>query len=333
MYEMLGACLFLAAWLVLYAGATLISVLCWRSLAPRASQWSHASRAQTLLLLRVAPFLVSILCVLSLLVPAYLIHEPRDTSEAVTVYLGLLAGISICGIGWAAWKGVRRGLATSRLVREWMKHARPLQLADVPIPAYRLPHPFPILAIVGAIHPRLFVADRVFEALSDEEIAAAVTHEAGHFASRDTFKHGLLQVCRDLLAFIPFGRALDRAWVEAAEAAADEYAARRGTAVALNLASALVKVARHIPPGVRPASLAGAFFMAEHRSRITTRVMQLTCRTGLPDRTRAAGVHALNRFTYAGLSLMFLGSLLAVFNSGLIAKVYAALETIVTVLQ
>ena len=53
------------------------------------------------------------------------------------------------------------------------------------------------------------------------------------------------------LLIIPCGRSLDRAWSEASESAADEHAAQTEFAVALNLASALVRIARMIPAGQR----------------------------------------------------------------------------------
>ena len=86
-----------------------------------------------------------------------------------------------------------------------------------------------------------------------------------------------MRACRDVLVMIPSGRLLDRAWLEASEAAADEYAAGRGRRVALDLASALVKIARLIPAGMKPAMPAGAFLVSaqEEVSGIKARVRRL----------------------------------------------------------
>jgi len=69
---------------------------------------------------------------------------------------------------------------------------------------------------------------------------------------------------------------LDKAWSEASEEAADENAARRGNSVALDLASALVKIARNIPQGARPTMPAGVFLLGDEETKgIKSRVRRL----------------------------------------------------------
>jgi hypothetical protein len=137
-------------------------------------------------------------------------------------------------------------------------------------------HKFPIIAIVGVLRPKLFIARRVLESLTPDEVVAALAHESGHLATRDNFKRGLLRACRDALLIIPSGRSLDVAWAEASECAADEYAAREGRETALNLASALVKIARMIPGGARPTMPAGAFLLGDKdESGVKGRVRRL----------------------------------------------------------
>ena len=60
----------------------------------------------------------------------------------------------------------------------------------------------------------------------------------------DNFKRSVMRVSRAALLLIPCGRSLDRAWSEASESAADEHAAQQSSFVALNLASALVRIAQ-----------------------------------------------------------------------------------------
>jgi hypothetical protein len=65
-----------------------------------------------------------------------------------------------------------------------------------------------------------------------------------------------MRACPDLLVLSPAGEALTRAWLTATEEAADEAAARRAPRAALDLAAALVKVARLVPrdcPALVPA--------------------------------------------------------------------------------
>src|SRR6185295_18024879 len=115
--------------------------------------------------------------------------------------------------------------ATSRLTADWLRKAVPIKIEGVAITTYRIDHAFPVIAIVGVLRPRLFVASQVLSLLTPDELAAAVAHENGHLAARDNLKRGLMRACRAALLIIPTGRFLDRAWSEAAEEAADENAA------------------------------------------------------------------------------------------------------------
>jgi Zn-dependent protease with chaperone function len=253
MYELLGICLILAALLALNTLAAGLASLLWRLLAPIVRDWPAAARAQLIFLLRVLPGLLALGCVLLVLLPAYIAYEPRHATEAVSLKLAVLALLSAAGLLLALWRGAATHWATRRLLGNWRAAAQPLQLGQNTLPTYRLQHPFPIIAVVGVRRPRLFIAEQLLSELTTEELAAAVAHETGHLAARDNGKRLLLRACRDLLTLIPCGRALDRAWAEAAEEAADEFAARRQPTAALALAQALVKIARLAPPGVAPA--------------------------------------------------------------------------------
>lgn len=252
---------------------------------------SAASCAGIIFLLRTFPIVVGIICVSFLLVPAYIEHEPRDGHEPVSVKLAIIACASGLGLALALWRGLAAWRATSRLNSDWLRHAEPIDLPQVNIPSYRIQHQFPVIAIVGVVQPRLFIADQIFASLKREELIAAIEHEAGHVVANDNFRRGLMRACRDALVMIPSGRLLDTAWIEASEAAADEYAAGRGRRVALDLASALVKIARLVPAGVKPAMPAGAFLIGtEEVSGVKARVRRLM---QLADEKGARGGRAL----------------------------------------
>ncbi len=333
MYELLGICLSLTGLLAINSFGSLLAAVFWRSASRASGRVCAATRAQFLFLLRIAPCLAAILSVAALLVPSYLAHEPRDTGEIVSLELGLLAGISLYGIGLAMWRGIATRLATRRLVQDWMKHAEPLHIRDVTIPAFRFHHPFPVLAIVGAVRPRLFVAEQILRSLSEEEIAAAVAHENGHLVAGDNVKRGLLQACRHMLAFLPFGRSLDRSWTKAAEAAADEYAARGGASMALNLASALLKVARLAPGGARPAMLAGASLIAEDLGNITSRVLRLTQLASDPGCSRRDHAAGWGLALGICLSVVFMAAVLTYSVANPLTAIHEGLEYFVAALQ
>src|SRR4029450_3283545 len=152
----------------------------------------------------------------------------------------------------------------------------PIELEHVSTPAFSIPHQFPIIAVVGTIRQRLFIAERVLQSLTREELMAAIAHESGHLNARDNLKRSLLRACRDLLMLIPSGRSLDRAWAEAAECAADDYAANEGAKIALDLASALVKIARMIPARRQAAMPLAVFLVGIEESRgVKARIRRL----------------------------------------------------------
>jgi len=333
MYEMLGICLSLAGLLVINSLASLLVAIFWRVISPLAASWSTSTRAQILFLLRIAPGLCAILFVGVLFIPSYLANEPRHTTEIVTAKLGLLAAVSLYGIALATWRGFATCLATRRLVRDWLKHAEPIQLENVSIPTFRVQHQFPVIAILGALRPRLFIAGQVFHSLAEEEISAAVAHENGHLVVGDNVKRGLLHACRNLLPIVPLGRSLERAWAETAESAADEYAAKGGASVALDLASALVKVARLVPRDSMPAMFAGASLITEDLGSIRGRVLRLTQLAAQPKRPQRVDTHVLNLAVGACLSGLFMAAILTVYSSDRLAAIHTALEYIVAALQ
>ena len=292
MFFVLGLSIVLAALLLCNSCTSVISSLTWRVLGPRAvKRLSAASCATIVFLLRTFPIVLGIVCVCLLLTPAYLEHEPRDGHEPVSVKLAIIAFASAIGLAFALFRGLAAWRATSRLNSDWLRHAEPISLPLVKIPSYRIEHQFPVIAIVGVLRPRLFIAEQVLNSLRPEELIAAIEHEAGHVVANDNLRRGLMRACRDVLVMIPSGRLLDRAWVEASEAAADEYAAGRGRSVALDLASALVKIARLIPVGLKPAMPAGAFLIAQDEvSGVKARVRRLM---ELADQKRTAQGRAL----------------------------------------
>lgn len=337
MYNLLGLCLALAALLTANALAALVAAGVWRGwLAGRTRAWSAVARAQLLFALRVAPGALALLFVAAFVVPAYLRYEPEGTPEAVSLKLAALAALSILGLALALWRGLAAWLTTRRLVADWLRHAEPVALPGVSLPAYRVAHRFPVIAVVGALRPRLFVAQQLFDALSERELCAALAHECGHLAARDNLKRAVLRACRDVLTIVPAGRTLDRAWNESAEAAADEHAARGGDAgAALDLAAALVKIARLVPPGARPAMPAGAFLIgaAGGGDSLAWRVRRLTQLAAGNTAGLRADTGALGAWFWAGSCALALAAALVAADTRVLAAMHTALEYAVNALR
>ena len=276
MYFLLGLSIVLAAMLIVNTIASLSATLLWRGLEKHARSWSAASRASLLTTLRILPVTAGLTIVGLLFGPAYLTHEPRTDHEDVSAKLAILALFSVIGIALAVGRGIVTWRVTTRLRDDWLRNAQPINLPGIDIPTYRIEHQFPVIAIIGSLRPRLFIAERVLQVLTREELEAAINHEAGHVLHRDNLKRGLMRACRDSLLIIPCGRVLDSAWKQASEEAADEHAARGGPSVALDLASSLVKIARMIPAGAHPAMPAGAFIVGkDEMPGVRTRVRRL----------------------------------------------------------
>lgn len=277
MYELLGITLVLALLLTINATASLAAAGMARACKRVLWKCSARTRAEILFVMRIGPPVIAIVAIAAFLVPSYLTYEPYATKETVSWKLGALATISAVGVALAIWRGVRSWLATRSLLKQWLSASTPINLDAITVPTFVLEHSFPIIAVVGAMRPRLFIAGHVLESLSEAELAAAIAHEYGHLAAKDNFKRSVMRISRAALLLIPCGRWLDRAWGEASESAADEHAAQQSSRIALDLASALVRIARMIPTGQRqtlPACVSG-FLIGDDTPGVKVRVSRL----------------------------------------------------------
>jgi Zn-dependent protease with chaperone function len=286
-YALLCICLTLSALLALNALASAAAGALWRALAPRVQGWDAGARASLLFALRVSPLSIAAALAFAFVIPSYLLYEPRDSGEGVGFKLLVLACVSAAGVLLASWRVARTCLATRRLAHDWMRHAEPFEVEGTNVPTFRIRHSFPVIAVIGVLRPRLFVASQVFDALTPEELAAALAHERGHLGGQDNLKRALLQAGEDALLHAPLGRSLRRAWQRESEMAADEFAAAAGPAAALDLASAIVKISKLIPRGARPTLPAGAHLLGDGDDGTSRRVRNL-----LRQASRAGGERA-----------------------------------------
>lgn len=333
MYKLLGISLALAALLALNVVVSLLMSLAWRIVAPATGRWSGRTRAEILFILRIAAPVISLIAVGVLLVPAYVSYEPQATSEVVSKKLALLAAVSIVGLLFAISRACRSWLATKKLERSWLRAATRIDLPLIGIPTFRIEHSFPIIAVIGIFRPRLFIADQVLQKLSGEELAAAIAHEGGHLAAGDNLKRALLRACRDLLIIVPSGRSLDHVWSESIESAADEHAARLSPDVALNLASALVRIARMVPAGARTELPLAAFLVGDETRGIKARVRRLLeiASTNESEHVRRFPIGAM--FPLFALLVTILIGVSIASNTHLLLTVHSLVERVVSLLS
>ena len=232
---LLAATVGLAAGAAGYAVCALVASLLARSAARRGSSAALA--------VRLLPAVGALLAALALAVPAFVINEPEFSDERPGMVAALLASAGLVLAGSLARRALDAWRATRRVLDEWERSAQPFGMRSVPAPAFRIAHSFPVVAVVGVIKPRLFVARSVLHALTPDELQAVLEHEAAHVRARDNAKRWLM-ACAPSLGWRRTAQGLERAWENAAEHEAD-----RSAHGALDLASALVKTARMAPHG------------------------------------------------------------------------------------
>ena len=336
MYTFLGITLVLALLLTINATATMLAAGFGRLFHPWLRKCSARTRAEILFVMRIGPPVLAIIAIVVFMIPSYVAYEPHATGESVSWKLGLLATISAIGVSLAIWRGLRSWLATRSLLKEWLTASTRVELEAVTVPTFILQHSFPIIAVVGALRPRLFIASHVFESLSHEELVAALAHEYGHLAAGDNFKRSVMRVSRAALLIIPCGRSLDRAWSEASESAADEYAAQKSSLVALNLASALVRIARMIPKGqhqILPASVSGFLANSDELPGVKGRVRRLVELANAEPHRLASNASLVRFVPWLVLTLMVVIAVTIESRPHVLASVHHFVEQVVVVLS
>jgi Zn-dependent protease with chaperone function len=297
---------------------------------------SARTRAEILFVMRIGPPVIAIVAIAAFMIPSYLIYEPHATQEVVSWKLATLATLSAVGVALAVSRGMRSWLATRSLLREWHASSTSIQLDGIDVPTFVFRHSFPIIAVVGALRPRLFVADQVLESLSQEELTAAIAHECGHLAAHDNFKRSVMRISRAALLPIPCGRSLDRAWSDASESAADEHAAQRSSLVALNLASALVRIAKMIPKGqhqIMPASVSAFLAANEDAPRVKVRVRRLVELAATDPRQLVSGAPLIRLMPWLVLTTVAMAGISIESRPQVLAGVHACVEQVVRLLS
>ena len=236
------------------------------SLARRFEGYSPAACAAGLFRLRMMPGALAAAVAFAVVLPTFFAYEPRETDESVPATVGLLACIGAGLLLRGGWRAVSAWRATRDVVRDWQRRGRRLEQFDTPLPVFAIEEAFPTVAVVGVARPALFIAERVLRECPEDEVRAMLHHECAHVAKRDNLKRFLMRACPDFL-----GADLDRAWARAAEEAADAAVVAGDPGFAVELAQALIHVARLAPAPQAPA-LASAFYLG---GSIESRVRRL----------------------------------------------------------
>jgi beta-lactamase regulating signal transducer with metallopeptidase domain len=243
-FSLLGLSLALA-WFILVNFAASIVVGAVAGMNARArGPWSGQRSAAAWMFLRVSPSFVAACFVFLVYLPAYARFEPREASEPLGAGLAALVAGALLVMGWTTWRGVAALRRACETQRRWMRTAEPVDFAGAPVPIYQIDVPNPVVCLVGIRRQRLFIARRVVEALSREELDVVVAHELAHVSASDNLRRLVLLVSPDMVSLTRLGSRIESAWASAAEDAADARATSGEPSKALALSNALLKVAR-----------------------------------------------------------------------------------------
>ncbi len=325
----LGISVALASFLVVGVVASLLARGIGAVVAEMRDLFSARTFSQITFALRVWPIALSIIIVVGLIVPSFVLFEPDTSDETVTVKLGLPAMVALAGIFLAVYRTVRTIFATTRLSREWYSSSKQIAVRGIDEPIYKFEHRFPVLAVVGIIRPRIFVASQVLKALTDEELRTALEHERGHILSRDNLKKVVIDFCRSVILF-PLATSLRDAWAEASEQVADQHAVTSDPSRAADLASALIKIARIAPGPLGRMPLAASVMISGSNSSVAERISRLLKVDG-----RGRGG---SRFKFPSSALALTAALVIVLavniiGEGVLQSTHGVMENLVQFLQ
>ena len=192
--------------------------------------------------LRLLPVVVAVLFALTVVFPAFQSRELHHDREAAGPLLLILAAFALLTLlhgiwrGWRAWRATRSHLqACGPAKRYVVENGCTVHVVDFIEP---------LIGVIGAWRPRVVTVERVISACSHDEFRQVVAHEAAHISTRDNLKLMLLIACPDAIAWTSLGATLIQRWRKEAEFAADQRAAGNDPQRRLELAAALIKVAR-----------------------------------------------------------------------------------------
>ena len=278
-FVLLAAIAGFASFALVDAVCSAVLALTFERIGARLDRYSPASRSSLLFRLRLAPAAIALIAGFGVSLPIFVAFEPFDTDEAVSRTLVVVALAGVCVLARAGWRALAASRATRRVSREWQRLGRRIDPASLGVkaafPVFAIDASFPLVAVVGITRPVLFVAERVLAECSGAQVRAMIAHECAHVDARDNLKRFLLGACPDLLRI---GGRATRTWTSAAEEAADAAAAGARPGCALDLAHALIRVAR-LAPLPAPA-LASSFYPG---GDIERRVRRLVDPVAAPD--------------------------------------------------
>ncbi len=250
MFAARGVAVSFSVFVIVYCVLSLAVCLAWRTIWLSSQRHPVRRIADALFALRMFPLLAATAITAVFAIPSFLLLEPRTIDEplgAIPLVLG------ICGLVLASFGVCNAGIAlrqASRTIARWTTAAQPVE-SSAPVPVLRGSGTMPAMTAAGIVRPRVLLSSAAESMLTANEFHTALKHEIAHVRRFDNLKKLLFR----FVAF-PGMSALEAAWLEATEMAADD-AAVSSTGEALDLATALIKLSR-LSPVDPPADLTAA---------------------------------------------------------------------------
>ncbi len=214
------------------------------SLLATLARRSPGRRTDAIVLCRFLPLGLAALLTAAVFLPAWLRHEPLNTGEATSVWLLALALLAVLPIIQGFHRAARMFLKTRDRLLSWRRRGRNTSRLQAPFDVVEVTSEDLALCVGGYWKPTIYASSHVMKSLEPEEFSAALAHEVSHANTRDPLRLLLMGSCPDFLQLFRLDGAWKRGFATACEFAADEGASRGNRDVALDLASALLKVAR-----------------------------------------------------------------------------------------
>jgi hypothetical protein len=206
---------------------------------------------------------------------SFIFFEQREYPESTGMMLQGMAVLTIAIWAAATARLIRVWIATRRVVREWMATAEPITMPGIEIPTFAVTSAFPVVAVVGIFRLRLIVARSVLAACTPAQLLAIAAHERRHVRAHDNLRRAIIGAAPDVIAWLPLAARLRDAWNTAAEEAADDAAAEVGDEGRVELADALIRVARLGSTGaLQPALPTSALYRGENLDRRVRRLLE-----------------------------------------------------------
>lgn len=214
------------------------------SLTGALARMAPERRASAVLAARFAPLAAATFLSAFVVLPSWWRFEPKDSGEQASPLLILLAVVALLPLLQGAGRAALILLRTRHRLLFWRGRGRARAMDGSPYEVVEVQSPDLSLCVGGYFRPTIFASNEVVDSLEPAELSAALAHEVSHAQAHDPLRLLWMRSCPDFLHLFGLDEAWRHAFSSASEFAADAEASAGDPGVALELASALLKVAR-----------------------------------------------------------------------------------------